>query len=123
MTPTQTKEDKTSQTQDQQTEDDKNAEDQPEQAETNPTTGIPQLDERIDRLTDDAQVAAYVILDTAIKCKELADKIQERLWANVGKFTDVETLDAESMGQAGTAAEVSWWLAFWQGMAVAHKEE
>ena len=123
MASTQTKEDKASQTQDQQIEDNNNAESQPEQAETNPTTGIPQLDERIDRLTDDAQVAAYVILDTAIKCKELADKIQERLWANVGKFTDVETLDAESMGQAETAAEVSWWLAFWQGMAVAHKEE
>jgi hypothetical protein len=68
-------------------------------------------------------VAAYLILDTSIRCKELADKIQERLWANVGKFTDVETLDAESMGQAETAAEVSWWLAFWQGIAVAHKED
>ena len=122
MESTQTAEDKNLETQARQTKEDSNVDGDAQQAETKPTTGIPQLDERIDRLTDDAQVAAYVILDTAIKCKDLADKIQERLWANVGKFTDVETLDAELMGQAETAAEVSWWLAFWQGMAVAHKE-
>jgi hypothetical protein len=53
MASIQTKEDKASQTQDRQTEDDNNAESQPEQAETKPTTGITQLDERIDHLTDD----------------------------------------------------------------------
>ena len=83
-----------------------------------PSTNIHQLDEHIDCLAYDAQTAAYVITELAFVDNNLGDLITKRLWSQIGKFTNYEILDQELIrkGEPETAADIAWWLSFWQGV-------
>jgi len=79
------------------------------------TTGIPQLDERITAMPEDAVAAAYVILRASCLDNSLGDNIQKVLWSVIKDY-EGGTGVVQDRGEAGTAAEIDWWLGFLSGL-------
>ena len=82
------------------------------------TTGIPQLDYYLDRMTEEEIVAAFVIAEAVSTDSEVGRKIRDYLWRQVqplyGQPDKVAAL-CETEGVPENAAAIEWWLEFWRG--------
>lgn len=83
-----------------------------------PSTGVKELDARIDWMHTGTLTAAFVMMDISQKDKVLGDKIRKRLLAHVEPYADMHRVDTEFDHECNVATEISWWFAFWVGMNI-----
>ena len=83
-----------------------------------PSTGIVELDEHIDQLDVDSQVAAFVMMEIMSGYKDLGLKIHNRLWAQLEAIKGRKTADYELSLDNHPEDNTTFWLAFWTGLGL-----
>lgn len=95
---------------------------QPQEEENHPNTGIPILDDCIERISLDGKVAAYCIMRLMCIANDTGNKISDYLRKEMVIFEDLKNVEKQTAMDSQIWSECTWFLGFVRGAEIGYRE-